>query len=671
MSSILGTWGWPPDGPARIAVGVAAVLAVMAVTRRGPTDLFGRLDERRFLGAAAFAAALASVAYTSIYLRGGPRIIDATTYFLQARAISHGDFAWTTGDPSASFRGRFLVFHDGTLGGIFPPGYPLVLAFGFWIGAPMIIGPVLAAALVVATYRLAQAVATELGLDDEPVARGAALLSILSAALRYHTADTMSHGASALGIVLAFTFALRGAGFATGIAIGYVTATRPVSALPIALVAGALLSRRAFGRAFVGTLPGLLLLVFAQHAVTGAWLTSSQRLYYALSDGPPDCFRFGFGKGIGCSFEHGDFVAARLPHGYGILEALGTTLRRLREHLRDVANLEPLALLVLVPLGRSTRAVRAGGALVGLHVLAYAPFYFDGNYPGGGARFFADVLPVEHVLAIAGAALLAGTRGVDAALAMAALGFAVHASFEHGKLRDRDGGRPMFEPDVLARASVKTGLVFVDTDHGFALGHDPGARPDRGLVVARLREDARDRMLFDALDRPPTWLYRFDPAKGPTLVPWAPPDHELELRFEAEAEWPPLFQRGGHAVPAWVDGCASGARALMLTPAAAHALATIALPVPTAGRYIVEVHVVGPPSPAPRAEAAITIGPERWAWRPDGRCSKLAPREIDLAPPFVPVTLEATNGPALVDRITLLHLSPSPRGNRAPPPVPR
>ncbi len=37
-------------------------------------------------------------------------------------------------------------------------------------------------------------------------------------------------------------------------------------------------------------------------------------------------------------------------------------------------------------------------ALVLLQVLAYAPFYFDGDYPGGGARFFADILPLEHVL---------------------------------------------------------------------------------------------------------------------------------------------------------------------------------------------------------------------------------------------------------------------------------
>ena len=230
---------------------------------------------------------------------------------------------------------------------------------------------------------------------------------------------------------------------------------------------------------------------------------SSQKMYYALSDGPPGCFRWGFGRGTGCLHEHGDFVEARLGKGYGLLEAVGTTARRLRMHLLDVANLEPLALLVFVPLARVRGAARRSPAVVAAlvlvvgHVLAYAAFYFDGNYPGGGARLFADVLPVEHALLAVAVARMAGARrylrGAFALVALMLGGFAVHAVFEHIKLADRDGGRPMFEPDVLARANVTAGLVFVETDHGFALGHDPNARIKKGLVVARLHNDDRDR----------------------------------------------------------------------------------------------------------------------------------------------------------------------------------
>jgi len=738
--ALLGTWSSPPDLPAKVALALAGCFVVLAMFGRGRSLLFGlfegdhpevqRMERRRFLAVLGLIAGLVSIAYIAIYLRGGPRIIDATTYFLQGRALSHGDLSWTPLDPSASFRGRFLFYRDGglggaSLGGIFPPGYPLLLAFGFMLGAPMIVGPLLALGLVVATYHLARTLAEDtLPELAEPIGRAAAFLSLLCAALGYHTADTMSHGAAALGITLALTCAVRarraqqtrmrlgsleraaaseqsegrGEALLAGLAVGYVVATRPASALPIALVVGWLLApvvlptgrrSRLLVLVLAGALPGLFLLILSQRAVTGSWLESTQRMYYASSDGPPGCFRWGFGKGTGCVFEHGDFVDARLKDGYGIVAAAGTTLRRLHAHLLDVANLEPLALLVLVPalLRRTGRAARSAilpaTALVGLQILSYAPFYFDGDYPGGGARFFADVLPVEHALVmIAVAALVtrapsgnAGLhprrflRGAYAVLALAAAGFAVHGSYEHGKLRDRDGGRPMFEPDVLARASLVSGLVFVDTDHGFALGHDPSARPNKRVTVARLRNDDRDRMLFDALDRPPTWLYKVEPPVAPatestaTLTPWAPPESGTELRFEAEAEWPALSQSNGFAAPAWASECASGNRALVLTPEPGRrATATITVPVPSAGRWAVEVHTVhGASVPFASShdgatgapDGTLSIGEERWTWRAQDACAVLPAKELELSPPHAVVTIEAQNGPIGIDSLSL------------------
>jgi hypothetical protein len=413
-------------------------------------------------------------------------------------------------------------------------------------------------------------------------------------------------------------------------------------------------------------------------------------MYYATSDGPPGCFRYGFGEGIGCLHEHGEFVRARLADGYGLLAAAGTTLRRLKMHLLDVANLEPLALLVLVPLMRARRskAALAALAVIGLHVLAYAPFYFDGNYPGGGARLFADVLPLEHALvAIAVARLVSPARYLRAAFALLALalaGFAGHASFEHVKLADRDGGRPMFEPDLLARANVTTGLVFVDTDHGFALGHDPEARTKNGIVVARLRNDDHDRMLFDALDHPPTFLYKFEiPAPGatpvpgtppgqatPVVVPWAPPASTDSLRFESEADWPVLAQSDGVAMPVFTDTCASGSRGLMLlpTPLAGHASATLTVPVPQAGRYSISVRIVhGTTLPfattrgSTPPKATLTVAKERWDWVdvPGARglsCTDLALHEAALTPPEAHFVLEATGGGVTVDRISIKRL---------------
>jgi hypothetical protein len=650
LPAVFGSWGTPPDGPAWGAFVLAIVVLAASRDRAG-----GRLATGPFLGMAAFASALLSLGYATFYLRDGPRIVDATSYFLQARALSEGHFAWHVPEPSASFRGRFLYAHDDAVAGIFPPGYPLLLSLGFAVGAPLVVGPALAAAIVLATWALARELARETKLDaraQETVARVAALLSVACAALRYHTAETMAHGACALAFALALGAALRARReglpwffLPAGLALGFVVATRFASAVALGAVVGWLaLKADKRGSAIVacalGVVPGLVLLAVAESAATGHALRAAQSAYYAASDGPPGCFRYGFGKGIGCLVEHGDFVRARMSGAaapsFGLLAALGVTARRLRMHAEDIANFEPLALLVFVPIARGawrTRGVRACTALVGCIVLAYAPFYFDGDYPGGGARFFADVLPVEHaLLALGVAAALApaetaafSVRTAAPLLALASLGFALHASFDHEQLRKRDGGYPMFDPEVFAERSLGSTskdpaaqLVFFETDHGFDLAHDPdvadraaralgrGQKPS-GTIVARLHGDDHDRLLYERLGRPSAWTYRYVPEspKNAVLASRGRPITSGELaiwnpspawrsgaeswRFEAEAEWPPFAQVGtAWAEPMWAtDSCASpsgSGRALALRGPGAGSV-VIALPVPRAGSW--------------------------------------------------------------------------------------
>ena len=105
-------------------------------------------------------------------------------------------------DPSTATTGRFLVRDTfaggGHIGGIFPPGYPAVLALGFVLGSPMTVGPILAALLTIATTWLADEAIPADARAREATIRVATLLALVSSALRYHTADTMSHGLSAL-----------------------------------------------------------------------------------------------------------------------------------------------------------------------------------------------------------------------------------------------------------------------------------------------------------------------------------------------------------------------------------------------------------------------------------------------------------------------------------------
>jgi hypothetical protein len=653
LSNLVGPWGKPGDGPSWAALGVGLLLIAFAALASKRRSVLFEGNEQRFLGASALACAFLSLGYVAYYLRGGPRIIDATAYMWQARALAHGSFGEPMPDASGSFRGRFLLYDEahGTLHGIFPPGYPLLLSLGVRLGAPMVVGPLLAGALVYAVAHLAREWLQHTSIPREHHAafvRVAVLAQVTSAAMRYHTADTMSHGLAALLVTLAFAASLRGrrtkkkGAFAVaGLCIGALAATRLASAPPVFLVAAACALKTApsLGQGFaptprmlapsasrpdartstptptstflslcLGLAPGLLFLAASQSAVTGSAFSSAQRLYYATSDGPPDCFRYGFGRGVGCLYEHGDFVRARLADGYGVVAALGTTLRRLRAHLTDIQNFELLALVPLFALRVARPAARAALALVALFVLAYAPFYFDGNYPGGGARFFADVLPVEHVLYAAGALAIATrirmpssdsatsyTRVALALFGIGLVGFAVHASFAHRALRDRDGGMPMFDGEAIKNQHITKGLLFVDTDDGYLLGHEPTTQPYEEVVVARYHGDAHDRAIFEHFRAPLTYkIERHGPdGGGDRFVPYPPAmprvDGAVGWRFESEFEWPPLAQEGGYAIPAWAsDTCASGGQVLRITPSeGATAHVRIGLPVPEERAFFV------------------------------------------------------------------------------------
>lgn len=531
-------FGWPEDTASVVAL-LLAVLSLLAwrARRQLPSPPF---SPRAFVALLGVASALLSAGYVYEYLRGGPRIIDATSYFLQARIFANGQLGFVPPEPEASHFGRFLVsMPDGRLSTLFPPGYPAWLALGFWLRAPMWMGPLTAAALTLATYWLAQRC-----FADTRLSLLAAAMSTLCAVLRYHTADTMAHGFAALLLTLCLACTISGDRRTLpigGFLLGWLFATRPVTAMVTLAVQGWVLSRRA--RSGPRLLPlfwlapasiGVGLWLWQQQAVTGEWFSSSQYRYYELADAPAECFRYGFGNDVGCRGEHGDFIAAYQPDGYGPWQALGTTLRRLAAHLADAGNQELFAAgLLLAPvLGQKDQHVRWLSGAIGLQVLAYAGFYFDGNYPGGGARMFADVLPLEHVLL---AWLCRRLSLTGAALPTMLLGFSLHTSFDHRKLAGREGGAPMYDAAWVNDRVEPDALVFVYTDHGYALSFDPSGA---GVQIARGKGDALDFASFIHAGEPPTYSYRFDPGAvqaKPELVPFRPVPSG---RFEAENQWP-------------------------------------------------------------------------------------------------------------------------------------
>jgi hypothetical protein len=264
----IGTWSRPPDRPSQVLLALGGLLILVALVPGGPRWLLGTLDvtgvtepsrRRRFLAVLSFVAAFLSLGYIAYYLRGGPRAAEAATYWLQGRALSHGNLSWTAADPTASFRAKYLmVSAPDRLSGALPPGYALLVAMAFLLGAPMLVGPLLAAALVPASWLLGRELAASLANGEEDprvewTGRLAAGLSLVSAALRYHTAESLPHGAAALASTLALACALRGRRTGTGgpfaaagLSVGFLLATEPLAALGAALVVLGLALRTSF-----------------------------------------------------------------------------------------------------------------------------------------------------------------------------------------------------------------------------------------------------------------------------------------------------------------------------------------------------------------------------------------------------------------------------------------
>lgn len=579
-------FGRPPNLAAWLALGLAFALWVWP--RKQERGRWFVSSPRMTAGVLGLVAATLSAAYFIWVLGGGPRIIDATAYLCAARIFESGSFTFHAPAPSALFHSRFLIHPPDSpdrFGVIFPPGYPALLALFERLGDYRWAGPCLAFALTLTTFVLACELMRASGRSEKLTPWAgllAALLSLSSATLRYHTADTMSHGWSALLTASAGVLVVRSwtrgwtaaTGLALGLALGFLIATRPLTGLTLGLVLG-VASLRSLWRArlspvagvALGLVPGILLLLAHQKALTGSFWDSTQLRYYALADGPAGCFRLGFGAG--CEFEHGDVVLARGtlgPHW-----ALLNSLHRLHNHSLDLANFEPLFLFLLVRAfqNRSEPGPRLMLSCLLLLTASYSLFYFDGSYPGGGARFLVELLPLEQALL---AVFALEKLGVARTLALSCLGFALHGSFSQEALRMRDGGAPFLDSAVLEPKTPR--VIFVESDHAFLSGLLPRSleRSDGqprlvGPLVARRSHDPREALLALNLDSHENFVIDREPP-GARLSPWtleAPSADDTPLMVESERDYPPLRQAGLWVHPAYIAApCVPSGRALAI-----------------------------------------------------------------------------------------------------------
>lgn len=360
------------------------------------------------------AGVLAAYLVTARIFEAVPHVEDEMAYVWQARAIAGGHLTVPTPPDPQSTLVPFVVDLHGQRFAKYPPGWPVVLAFGILLGIRGWINPLLAGLGIWLTFRLGQKIFnTRTGLL-------AAFLTLTSPFFLINSGSLDAHPWS-LFLSLAFVLAWLDT-FDTGkleephparpipasltvlvagLSLGLLLLSRPLTAigvgLPFFINAWARLWRgtpqerlRVVEIGAIGLVVGSLLLVW-QFAVSGDPFLDPYTLWWKFD-------RLGFGPGIGI-----------YPGGYTLLQGIQNAATMLVETARELFGWGIFSWLFL-PLGmwviRRKRTVWPVAAVFFSLVVSYL-FYWAwvGRY---GPRYYYEGLYSLTLLSAAGIFWLAG-----------------------------------------------------------------------------------------------------------------------------------------------------------------------------------------------------------------------------------------------------------------------
>ena len=410
-------------------------------------DLSARRQARVLLALALLAAAGARLMSAGL-LDDVPHVMDEVTYELQARLYAGGAIAGPEVLPRAAFN-QWFVEDRGARYGIFPPGWPLLLAIGYLLRVPLWINPLLHGLTVLLVGGMARRLfGARAGL------LAAALYAVSPQALLL-AATRMSHTAVAFLATVVLAAVLhrlrpdqtpaaparggnRWRDVLAALALGLLAATRPLcAAVVLVCVAIAfavlLVTRRMRVNELLWWLPAaapVIGLLLYNRALTGQALVFPQSQFFGTHLPPmdmptffryqPGCNDLGFGPTHSCQFTFG--LAGHSP-----VKALINTVANLESWFKVAAAAGLIPLAALLVLWRRWSLATAFLALpLPLVVGAYALYWYSGT--SYGARFYHLALPPLIALA-GGAAALAfrGSRLVLLGGGLALAGWQAHA----------------------------------------------------------------------------------------------------------------------------------------------------------------------------------------------------------------------------------------------------
>jgi hypothetical protein len=353
-----------------------------------------------YLSAAAAVAVASYLLFHVAVLGGVPHVSDEVVYLFQAQTLARGHLAAPAPALPEFFRYLNVVIDAGrgVWFGIYPPGWPAVLAPFVKLGIGPWANALVNAAALLTIYRLA------CEFTGRRIAQLALLLGLASPFAWAMGASYLAHPLALLltaGAMLGITVGLRRDRppyiIGAGALVGILATVRPLDALAVGTVLAALLLwQRTWKAALLMTAaaaPFVALLLLYNRALTGSAFLFPQQLY-----NPRDAL--GFGPSIGKIATYGTVGHTPLKAAWN----LGQNLRSLATNLFGW----PFVSFAFVPFAYFTRRSRRRRGLLLLTALAvavtlgYACYWYDGVMYG--ARFYYLLMPLWLVLTAQGMA---------------------------------------------------------------------------------------------------------------------------------------------------------------------------------------------------------------------------------------------------------------------------
>lgn len=359
-----------------------------------------------------FAFGLAS--WTALVpLEGVPHVQDEVVYAFQARALIDGGFGAEPPGPLGSSSYHFILERAGQRFGVFPTGWPAVLAIGIVLGLGSFVNPALLGGMVFLGAELARR------LRGDRAALIAAPLFALSPQLVLQGASMMSHTLCALLTLGALRLMLdppRPARVVcVGLMLGLIALTRYLDALVVGLLvvwwAGSAPGRRAHLLFLMLPILGAAALIGLQNQrVTGDIWTFPVTAYFDAGVPPtndkwwryaPGCNSLGFGADRGCFPTYGD--VGHTPH-----KALRNLWTNLQVAGRLLVGFAPVLLFGLAAVFSADRAISRFSRQAWILWAGLAGAYSLYWVPGlcYGARFHHAALPGVLLTVVIGVDLL-------------------------------------------------------------------------------------------------------------------------------------------------------------------------------------------------------------------------------------------------------------------------